>query len=451
MASYLRHVRESSHAEPVELASQRLCHSLGYRGLAHPRGTRQTQDLSLDGSAELAHSDELEDDVFDVVQSVVLSVQDLTGPGQVVAFGGGGVPGKFGEPVQVGTGDVELSAVFFQSGEFFQFCFDGTAGFLGNFGKGGQFLSVFSQQSVFVVLLHAQFLLDTLELFGEEVAALGFGHLGLDLGGDFLLETGHFAFFGEEGQGFVEARFGVLFRQDALQLSRAARGHAGCEICQFHRIVGVHPRRKVMYMLPKERIERGHLPYHAHDLVAERPHHVALKRIRHDAVPVLHRHVHRRPQPVHRGQRHPPVSQEQHRRLSFGHVVGHVVLGVGVRVGAESGGELVGGPVRAGVGAPLNAVDLGEGAHRVELVGVGEDLGGDDGGFVGAVVGVVAVFAEEDAHVGDVAAGAGSGQGVDGGLVRQLCVPFRKRRSVAASRSHIDGITSRKSGRSHLR
>lgn len=75
----LGHIRQTANRESEELSVQRTRDGLSYARLPNTWWTNETDDLTLDGAAELAHSEKLEDAVFDVRESVVILVEDFDG------------------------------------------------------------------------------------------------------------------------------------------------------------------------------------------------------------------------------------------------------------------------------------------------------------------------------------------------------------------------------------
>jgi hypothetical protein len=73
----LSHIRQPSHREPEELAVERPRDRFANRGLAHTWRTHQADDLALDGAAQFADGEKLEDAILDVFEAVVVLVEDL--------------------------------------------------------------------------------------------------------------------------------------------------------------------------------------------------------------------------------------------------------------------------------------------------------------------------------------------------------------------------------------
>jgi hypothetical protein len=88
MSFNLRDIRQAPHTKPKKHPPQRPRDALPDAGLAHPRGADETDDFTLNGSAEFTDGEELEDTVFDVAQAVVVFVEDCARVGYGVVFGG---------------------------------------------------------------------------------------------------------------------------------------------------------------------------------------------------------------------------------------------------------------------------------------------------------------------------------------------------------------------------
>lgn len=68
----LRHVPQTADAKPVELPVQSLGDAEPDRGLAHPWGPDEAQDLSVNATPQFTDGDELQDPVLDIVQTIVI-------------------------------------------------------------------------------------------------------------------------------------------------------------------------------------------------------------------------------------------------------------------------------------------------------------------------------------------------------------------------------------------
>ena len=77
MALDFRDITEPSYAESIELAPKGIGNAACNRCLPDARWARKAEDLSLNFALELAHRNELQDDVFDVVHAVMVPIQDL--------------------------------------------------------------------------------------------------------------------------------------------------------------------------------------------------------------------------------------------------------------------------------------------------------------------------------------------------------------------------------------
>lgn len=84
----LSDVGQTSNGEPEEFALQSSSDRLPDRGLSNTRRTNETDDLPFHGSAKLSDSQELQNSVLYILQSVMVLVQDLMGVGDRVVFFG---------------------------------------------------------------------------------------------------------------------------------------------------------------------------------------------------------------------------------------------------------------------------------------------------------------------------------------------------------------------------
>src|SRR3972149_6161692 len=102
VAADLGFIADPAEAQPDELAPERLRDGFAETGLADAGGAHEAQDGPLDVGLHLAHREELEDAIFDLLEIVVIRFKDILRPGNVVDVLGLLGPGNAGEPIEIG-------------------------------------------------------------------------------------------------------------------------------------------------------------------------------------------------------------------------------------------------------------------------------------------------------------------------------------------------------------
>ena len=102
MPLYLRDVRQTTDRKPEELPIERASDRLANRGLANTGRTDETQNLALHGTAQLAHSQKLQNPILHVLQPVMILVERLPGALDIDLVLGRNVPGQARQPIKVG-------------------------------------------------------------------------------------------------------------------------------------------------------------------------------------------------------------------------------------------------------------------------------------------------------------------------------------------------------------
>ena len=103
VAADLRLVAHAAQGDAHEVAAEGARHRPAEGGLARARGADEAEDGALDSALELAHGDEVEDPLLDLFQVVVVLVEDQARALDVPVVGGGFLPGKVHDPLEVGA------------------------------------------------------------------------------------------------------------------------------------------------------------------------------------------------------------------------------------------------------------------------------------------------------------------------------------------------------------
>ena len=195
MAADLRFIAHAAQADADELAPQRAGDRLAQRGLADARRADETEDRALHLFFQLSDGEILENAFFDFFEVVVIFVEDLVRGFEVqIVFRFLG-PRQFHHPFQIGANGGGFGGVRVHLLQALELLFRFLQHLLGHLGvfdalaEFGDFLRPFVQ--------FAELFLNRLELFAQEVFALGLVHLALGLGLDFLLHGQDFDFLGE--------------------------------------------------------------------------------------------------------------------------------------------------------------------------------------------------------------------------------------------------------------
>src|SRR5436305_11802407 len=108
MAADLGFVPHTPQRQPHELAAQRAGDALAKRGLAHARWSGKAQDRPTAVRLEAADRQVVENPLLDFVEVVMVLVEDVLGPLQVVVVLGRDPPGQLAQPLEVGPYDAVL-------------------------------------------------------------------------------------------------------------------------------------------------------------------------------------------------------------------------------------------------------------------------------------------------------------------------------------------------------
>jgi hypothetical protein len=134
--------------------------------------------------AQLAHGEELEHAVLDVLQAVVVLVEDLGGARQVELVVGAGAPRQLGDPLEVGADDLRLHRLAPGALEAAELALD----LLPRLLRERQLAELLAQLlELLALVVLAELLLDRLHLLAEEHLALALAELLLHGALDVLL------------------------------------------------------------------------------------------------------------------------------------------------------------------------------------------------------------------------------------------------------------------------
>ena len=86
MSFYLRYVCQATDGEAEELPVQSTSDRLANGRLANTRRTDKADDLAFDCTAELANSEELQNTILDVLETVVVLIKDRLSVGDRVVL-----------------------------------------------------------------------------------------------------------------------------------------------------------------------------------------------------------------------------------------------------------------------------------------------------------------------------------------------------------------------------
>ena len=169
-------VPDSSQRQPDELASGSPGYGTRQRRFPHSGRTHQAENRTLGVFHQLAHGQELQDTLLDLLQSVVVLVKNLFRPLDLLNFLGPLLPGDRQQPIDVVAGDGGLGRHgrhHFQPLHLLHGFFKGVLGHAGCFDLALELIHL-------RFLIAAQLLLNGLHLLIQVVLFLGLFHLTLD-------------------------------------------------------------------------------------------------------------------------------------------------------------------------------------------------------------------------------------------------------------------------------
>ena len=291
----LRDVAQTSDGEAEEFSIQRARDALPDGGLTDARGSHHGDDLALRRSAQLAHRDKLQDSLLDILQAVVVGIEDIRRLRDIQPFLGRVAPRDGREPLEVVPGDVKLRRRRLQSGEFVQLLVDCLHGVRGrSVLERRELLPELLLQRRLIVSLHAELLLDGLELFHEEVSALVAGDLLLDTPADVRLQLTQLNLLFQEHERGLEALADVESVQNLLKRAVVRAAHRRGEVGELGGVLEIlESLRKVLKRLFRERVHLEKVFDRGDDLVRRGLEDVVVVPVRHLRIlDVVHLHHH---------------------------------------------------------------------------------------------------------------------------------------------------------------
>lgn len=264
-------IGKATDRETVKVPLESTSDGLADRGFANTGRSSETNDLAFDGAPELTDSDKLQDTVLDFLESVVVLVQNSDGVLDVKVFGSITAPRDLGDPVEVVTGDVELGSRTLEGRKLLDFLVKHLLNSLGEVELCSAFLELFDEL-VLAVIVDAEFLLDTLELFHEEVFLLLASDLLVDLLGNLLLQLGVGELLLDHVKRLVETLLDHEGFQDGLQLGRLGTANSSRKVGKTRRLRQERSSgldRKRDDLVAEQRVELRNLLHHIEHLVCD--------------------------------------------------------------------------------------------------------------------------------------------------------------------------------------
>ena len=155
------------------------------RGLTHAGRARKAKDGALHVLLHAQHGKVFDDALLDLFHAIVILIQHLAGTLQIQLILGGFLPGQIQDPLDIGTGHVDLRDSRRHLGETVDFLLGLLAGFLIQRSLGQTLPEFFNLGAVLV----AQFGLDGFDLLTQVVVLLVLLDLGLDAALHLLFHT----------------------------------------------------------------------------------------------------------------------------------------------------------------------------------------------------------------------------------------------------------------------
>jgi hypothetical protein len=179
-------VAHASKRDAHEFAVEGTSDGTAQRGLSDTWRTDEAENRSFHfRAAQFANCEVLENALLDLLESVVIFVEDLTGAAEVMVVRGHHTPGQSRHPIEIGADDGGLGRIGVRALQAFDLFLDLFARFLRDrllFDLLAVILDFFGE-----FLAFAQLGLNGFELLAEEVLTLRLVHLALRGRGDFLL------------------------------------------------------------------------------------------------------------------------------------------------------------------------------------------------------------------------------------------------------------------------
>src|SRR3954453_21574538 len=198
VAADLRLVAHAADGDALERAPERARDRLAQRRLADAGRADEAHDRAARVRLELAHREELEDAVLDLLDVVVVGVEYLAGVVEVEVVLGGGVPRQRGDPFQVAADDAVLARRRRQTLEPRELALGLFAHRVGELDRIELLAQLLGLGALLVEL--AQLFLDRLELRAQDDLALAAVPPRLDLGLDARADRDDLELAGQEGR-----------------------------------------------------------------------------------------------------------------------------------------------------------------------------------------------------------------------------------------------------------
>jgi hypothetical protein len=211
------------------------------RGLAHAGRADEAEDRAACVGLELAHREELEDAVLDLLDVVVVLVEHRAGVRKVEVVLGGLVPGQRRHPLQVGADDPVLGGLRREVLQALELAVDLAADLLGQL-DGVELLAQLVGLGRRLVEL-AELLADRLELLAQDELALALVDLRLDLALDLRADRDDLELACEDVDEAPQPLADVDLLEQALLLLGLDAQRAGDEMAQRAGVVDVGDRQ----------------------------------------------------------------------------------------------------------------------------------------------------------------------------------------------------------------
>src|SRR3954454_21100589 len=229
VAADLALVADAAYGYALEVASHRRGDRLAQRGLADARRADEAQDRRARVRLQLAHREELEDALLDLVDVVVVAIEHAARLGEVDVIVGRDAPRQLDDPLEVGADHAVLGGLRRQPLEARQLALGLLAHHLRQLGLLDPLTELLRLRGTLVGL--AELLLDRLQLLAQEVLALRRVHLGLDLRLDPRAERDQLRLPRQQLEQAAQALRVVALLEQLLTLPRldaqGARDHVG--------------------------------------------------------------------------------------------------------------------------------------------------------------------------------------------------------------------------------
>jgi len=196
MAADFRFVANAAEGNADELAPQGAGDRFAEAGLAHSRRSGEAEYGALEFLLELAHGQEFENTLLDLLQVVMVLVENLARLFQVEVVLGRAAPGQFHQPVEIGAQHRILGGFGVHRLQSPQLLFRLAFGFGGKL----RLLELLPKLGdIFGAGVGlAEFGLDGTQLFAQEIFTLALAHLLLGLGLNAVLHRRQFQFLGQK-------------------------------------------------------------------------------------------------------------------------------------------------------------------------------------------------------------------------------------------------------------